>query len=211
MSINTRGFTLIELMIAITIFSVLLLTAGTTVTQISRLYYKGVIISRTQNASRSIIDDISQTFQFSNGQVVTANDGGQVNSICIGQVRFTYILNKQVSATSPHALWRDKIDSAGSCGANMPDLSSQNPGGGADGKELLETGMRLKTFSVSQPGADPLDDVYDINVAIIYGDDDLIEFSSPSTPENCKGGVTGSQWCALSALNTQIYSRVRVQ
>ncbi len=205
---SSRGFTIIELMIAIVIFSVLLLAAAATLTQISRLYYKGVVTTKTQNISRSLVDDISQTLQFSSG-VVSAASSGQTQSICIGQTRYTFIINKQVKQGDPgtlHALWQDKISGAGSCGDSQPNLADENPGGD-QGKELLETGMRLKSLSVTDTGRN---EIYNINVAVMYGDDDLINFTNPTTPKDCKGDITGSQWCALSELTTQIYSRVRV-
>lgn len=205
---SSRGFTIIELMIAIVIFSVLLLAAAATLTQISRLYYKGVVATKTQNITRSLVDDISQTLQFSSG-VVSAASSGQTQSICIGQTRYTFIINKQVKRGDPgtlHALWQDKISGAGSCGDSQPNLADENPGGD-QGKELLETGMRLKSLSVTDTGRN---EIYNINVAVMYGDDDLINFTNPTTPKDCKGDITGSQWCALSELTTQIYSRVRV-
>ena len=205
---QSEGFTIIELMIAITIFSVVLLAAGATLTQISRLYYKGVITNKTQNISRSLIDEISQNLQFSSG-VVNSATNGQTQSVCIGSTRYTFVLNKQIKqgdSRTLHALWRDKISGVGSCGDNQPNLSDENPVGD-EGKELLETGMRLKSLSVTDTGRN---EIYSITVGVMHGDDDLINFTSPGSPKDCKGDITGSQWCALSELTTQIYSRVRV-
>ncbi len=205
---QSDGFTIIELMIAITIFSVVLLAAGATLTQISRLYYKGVITNKTQNISRGLIDEISQNLQFSSG-VVNSATNGQTQSVCVGSTRYTFILNKQIKqgdTRTLHALWRDKISGAGSCGDSQPNLSDENPIGD-EGQELLETGMRLKSLSVTDTGRN---EIYSITVGVIYGDDDLINFTSSGDPKDCKGDITGSQWCALSELTTQIYSRVRV-
>jgi prepilin-type N-terminal cleavage/methylation domain-containing protein len=103
--LNKNGFTLVELMIAVTVFSVLLLLSAASLTQISRLYYKGVIVTKTHNVNRNIIEDISQAFQFSSGNV--ANGGPSSNglkSICVGNVRYTYVLNKQINSTNKHGL-----------------------------------------------------------------------------------------------------------
>jgi len=206
-----NGFTIVELMVAITVFTVLLLIASSVVTQITRLYYKGVIISRTQNSAREITDGVTRTLQFSSGQTVSQVAAGPVNYLCVGQTRFTFVLNKKIVAGSTineHALWQDKIVTPANCSDNPPDLNSSNPGGneGREGRELLENNMRLKTLTVTGPNAIG---IYDIVVSIIYGDDDLITFDSSSNPISCKGAVAGSQWCATSEFNTQIYPRVR--
>lgn len=210
---DKNGFTLVELMIAITVFSVLLLLSAASLTQISRLYYKGVIVTKTQNVSRNIMDDISQAFQFSSGNMTNIGvpDSNGLRRICIGNVRYTYALNKQINETNKHALWRDKVASSGSCDAlNIFDNSEiENSATSADGTELLESGMRLKSISIGNNGGIP--EIKNINVAVIYGDDDLINFSDSAMtqPVGCKGDVTGSQWCAFSRLFTQVFSRVK--
>ncbi len=204
------GFTIVELMVAITVFTVLLLIASSVVTQITRLYYKGVIISRTQNSARDITDSVTRILQFSSGQQVTQTPPGPINYLCVGQTRFTYILNRKVvagSSNNEHALWQDKIVTPANCSDNPPDLSVSNPGGN-EGKELLENNMRLKTLTVNGPNTIG---VYDVTIAVIYGDDELITFDSSGNPVSCNGAVAGSQWCAISEFNTQIYPRVREQ
>ncbi len=209
MNRSEHGFTIVELMISTVVLTTLLLLAGATFTQISRLYYKGIITTKTQSVSRSVIDDISRDIQFSNGQKQSGSGNG-AEVLCIGQTRYTFVKNRQIKAGSPtqeHALWQDKLSSPGSCLANIPNLFVASPGG-SSGKELLENNMRLKSFSVSESNG-----IYSISIGVIYGDDDLLTFSSPpnSVPEGCKGDPNGSQWCAVSELSTQIFSRVRVQ
>ncbi len=216
--LNKNGFTLVELMIAVTVFSVLLLLSAASLTQISRLYYKGVIVTKTHNVNRNIIEDISQAFQFSSGNVATGSSGSNgLKSICVGNVRYTYVLNKQINSTNKHGLWRDKVASSGSCTPlNFYDNDElKNSILSADGVELLEPGIRLKAISITSnddlPGSDDIPEIKNVNVAVIYGDDDLINFndSAKTQPLDCKGDVTGSQWCAFSRLYTQVFSRVK--
>ncbi len=210
---DKNGFTLVELMIAVTVFSVLLILSAASLTQISRLYYKAVIATKTQNVSRTIMNDIAQAFQFSSGNMTNVGvpDGNGLRRICIGNVRYTYALNKQINSSNKHALWRDKVASSGSCDAlNIYDNSEiANSAASAGGTELLESGMRLKSISIG--GNNLIPEIKNINIAVIYGDDDLINFSdsAKTQPVDCKGGVTGSQWCAFSRLYTQVFSRVK--
>ncbi|HMS23372.1 MAG TPA: prepilin-type N-terminal cleavage/methylation domain-containing protein [Candidatus Saccharibacteria bacterium] len=208
---DKNGFTLVELMIAVTVFSVLLILSAASLTQISRLYYKAVIVTKTQNVNRNIMDNIAQAFQFSSGNVATGGPSSNgLKSICVGNIRYTYVLNKQINSVNKHGLWRDKIASSGSCTPlNFYDDSElENSISSAEGVELLEPGIRLKAISVT-PSA--VTEIKNVDVAVIYGDDDLIDFSDSANtqPVGCKGGVTGSQWCALSRLYTQVFSRVK--
>ena len=61
---KNSGFTIIELMIATSVFAVVLVVAASGILAIGMLYYKGVTSSRTQEAARSISNTIANTIQF---------------------------------------------------------------------------------------------------------------------------------------------------
>lgn len=209
---DTNGFTLVELMIAVTVFSVLLLLSAASLTQISRLYYKGVIVTKTHNVNRNIIDDISQAFQFSSGNLGTGGPTGNgIRSICVGNIRYSYVINKQINSVNKHSLWRDKVASSGSCTPLnfYDDAELENSISSGEGVELLEPGIRLKAISIT--GNDDIPEIKNVSVEVIYGEDDLIDFndSAKTQPLDCKGDVTGSQWCSFSRLFTQVFSRVK--
>lgn len=220
------GYTIIELMIASMVFSVILLGASASLIQIGRMYYKGVITSRTQGVTRTLTDEISRGVQFSDQTVSQAGpeekgtgDKISVSAVCIGTTRYTYAINVEVSDSAstytnnnhraPHALWKDEVTDAGDCnpGKSLPDLTSNSLGGGT---EMLESSMRLKAFDVcSGSGGDTL---CAINIGVVYGDDDVLNFSNESTktdPKSCQAIVTGAQWCAISQLSTQVFKRIR--
>src|ERR1700677_3100882 len=90
---NESGFTIIELLIATLVFSTILLIATYGVIQIGRTYTKGYIGSLTQNTTRSIVDQISQAIQLSGPNTVQTGSSGNYMSVCIGSIRYTYILN----------------------------------------------------------------------------------------------------------------------
>ncbi len=210
---SQSGFTIIELMIATTVFSVALLLSSVIIIQISRMYIKGVITSKTQTTARNVIDDISRSIQFSGSSINitpgTQPDSGRYYS-CLGNTRYTYRMNAQVSDSfnGPqnkflHALWKDTVTNPSDCVAGgVPNLNNTTPSAG--GTELLEKGMRLAVLDIQNN----LDDTYSIKVTVVYGDNDLLV--DPSDPaKGCKGGFTGSQWCSLSSLSTQVFKRVQ--
>lgn len=226
---NQCGFTLVELMIATSVFAVVLLGAAAALIQITKLYYKGVISSRTQGVSRTTIDEISRAIQFSGEQVVNVGpevkgmspNNIEVRSVCIGTARYTYAINAQVDdtvtsyATSdhkiPHALWKDTVTSPSECDPdvdandNLPDLTSSTLSSTNDGREILEQGMRLSQFGVSTIGDDNL---YKVDVGVIFGDDVLL-LPDANNPTTCVGSILGGQWCAVSVLSTQVFKRIQ--
>ncbi len=190
-----QGFTIIELMMATTVFAVILLIISFGIAAIGRLYFKSNISTRIQESNRSVVEDISRTIQFGNSSVLSMPDPTLItdnpadpHSVCIGDTRYTYILDRPVStdALAPqHALWVDKLQIPGVCPVDLPDLSRDNPsnfntaltgtavdGGGAptSGKELLGKDMRVLGFDVDLIGGT----VYKINVRIAYGDSEYL-------------------------------------
>ena len=222
--LNTRGFTIIELMIAATVFSIILLGASSAIIQIGRMYYKGVISSRTQNVTRTIMDDLSRAVQFSGDDITIIDDPlvapAGVSPVlipkgvfCIGSDRYTFLENTQLSLTtadtsnwnndhkSPHVLWKDEAANPSNCRRQgSPSLGVPNPG---NGEELMGEDMRIVNLDISGQ-----DDLWTIDLTVAYGDDDVFE-NGDATTERCRGIVTGSQWCAVSKLTTSVYKRVQ--
>jgi prepilin-type N-terminal cleavage/methylation domain-containing protein len=219
-----KGYTIIELMIAATVFSIVLLGASSALIQIGRMYYKGVISSRTQNATRTVIDEISRGIQFEGNQVLKGDSDFRLPAgpdsipkgvFCIGDKRYTFLLNSQIEPDASqrtgystdhrtaHALWREEISNptpALCSRASAPSLGTVDPD---LGEEMLGEGMRLADFNLTTNG----DGLWNITLIVVYGDDAvLIDLADPA--KGCRGIVTGSQWCAVSKLSTSVYKRI---
>lgn len=100
---RTNGFTIIELSLAMTFVSVLLLAIAMTAIQAGRTYNKGVILESVNQAGRDIGDTLRRDFMgadarqvqedSANGPVFLLRDGGDVRSgrLCLGS--YTYLWN----------------------------------------------------------------------------------------------------------------------
>jgi prepilin-type N-terminal cleavage/methylation domain-containing protein len=209
---NQAGFTLVELMIATSIFAIILLAATATLIQVGRMYYKGVITSRTQNAARTITDDIARTLQFSSGEVYRIGPSSgtpPAYAVCFADKRLSFALNIQSPEQVAHALWQDTISTGpATCSTNPVNLTSTNPGG-VNGKDLLDPHMRLTKLDVVRSAGDPTLEVYNVTVGVAYGETDLFNLDGTGNPVSCKGTVVGGQWCAMSEINTQVYRRAK--
>ncbi len=179
-----RGFTIIELMIATSVFSVILVIVSIVMIGIGNLFQKGINQARVQDNVRSISDQLAQDLKL-NQNFVTAdydatnspiklngNNKVPVTVYCVGGVRYTAMTGHKLGANgskdtdgttllSPHVLWRDTYN--GSC---LPaDLSATNPntvtpiigvtGQGANGVELIADNSRLTAFCIGNYNPGP--------------------------------------------------------
>lgn len=196
---NKSGFTIIELLIATLVFSTILLIATYGVIQIGRTYTKGYIGSLTQNTTRSIVDQISQAIQLSGPNSVSTGSSGNFLSVCIGPVRYTYILNKELGTPgNSHVMVRDQPATDPGCVPNVNFASS--------GAELLSTNERLVNFQVLPVGTCTTNTgcSWQINLSVLYGSDD-VTIGTP--PDNCSTIETGGDFCGLATTSTTVEQR----
>jgi prepilin-type N-terminal cleavage/methylation domain-containing protein len=118
---SSSGFTIVELMIALTVLSVILVIGTVIMIQIGSLYSKGVNAANLQSTARNIASDVTAAIQFSTqapspctitpttcfANPINAADtepriyttGGvtvSVNAFCIGSVRYSYVMNREL-------------------------------------------------------------------------------------------------------------------
>ncbi len=195
------GFTILELLIATTVLSVILLMSTVMMVNIGRLYYKGINQARIQDNTRSITEEISQRLQLTSDQPpLSDSSGGSVHAYCMGATRYTYILNTQIGpdpSQSPQVLWRDTTV-PGTC--PVADLTAVT-----QGVELIAPKSRLTAFSIAC--ATPTSPCT-ITVGVAYGDGpngDLLNLNGVNT--TCRDTV-GNQFCAAANLKTTVVRRL---
>jgi len=100
---NTKGFTLIELMLAMTFISVLLIAIALTTIQISNIYTKGITLREVNQVGRSVSEELQRSIASSSPFDVTPKMDDSVTSVskyvvrdgggrlCLG--RYTYVWN----------------------------------------------------------------------------------------------------------------------
>jgi prepilin-type N-terminal cleavage/methylation domain-containing protein len=210
-----RGFTIVELMIATSVFAVILTVITVGVLSFSNNYYKGVNLSATQNTARSALDSITQAVQFGSSTITIPSP--LANYFCAGGYVFTFAINGSAYATtSDMGLYMSPM-STGVCTAI--------PSPPAGGKQLLSKNMRLINLAIAETS--PGSGLYRVNIIVAYGSDNNL-FCSPSAAGNGKcSGITnlpalwrvsdiqcrsgsGSQYCAVSKLVTTVGQRVGV-
>jgi prepilin-type N-terminal cleavage/methylation domain-containing protein len=217
---SSTGFTIIELLIATTIFSIVLVVIVSSFLQVGRMFYKGVSVNNTNESTRNLVDSIANDARLS-----TFTPGGADSSdpsklfFCIGAHRYTYKLNTQVKAndisTSASTMGAGIVqDTAGGSSCLDP---THNPG--INPSQVLGPDMRLNALSVTKntTGTSVM-----IHAHVIFYGVDKTVFSSSIHPNDtatdhtaalndpsayCSGNLLSTQFCAVSDIGTSVTLR----
>jgi prepilin-type N-terminal cleavage/methylation domain-containing protein len=203
-SLKQQGFTVIELLIASAIFSVIMLICLTAFVEIGRAYYKGVTMSRTQDVARSMIDDISRSLQFSNASVSSIGN----TTYCVGNKRYTISRGIEITSSGgvaglqgQHGVQREDNFIGGCSAATPAQLGSAT--------ELLSEGMQIDVFEVAPVSTD--NKLWQIHIKIVSGSNivanDILTGAVGAKQCVSRPGAT-SQFCAISDLTTIITGRL---
>ncbi|HEY5667864.1 MAG TPA: prepilin-type N-terminal cleavage/methylation domain-containing protein [Candidatus Saccharimonadales bacterium] len=206
---DSKGFTLMELLIAMAVFATVLLVATAGILQFTRVYYKGVTENNTQDVARTVVDLIAQGIQFNGGAVTTTVAGptaGNSYAFCVGNQQYSYTTNYELN-DNPNAAAHQSyhvmvVNNVAGCTASTP---AQNVRLSAvSGRELFSPNMRLARMQVTNVSPN----VYQVSVRVVYGDDDILTNPLLDTA-SCKSIRLGSQFCAVSDITTVVTKRVQ--
>lgn len=220
---RSAGFTILELLIATAVFSVVLLVLSGAIIQMGRIYGKGVNQAQTQEASRNLIEAIGQGIQLNPGQLaygasLTSATDPKSRAICINDHQYSFKVGQQQEGAR-HAVVMRTI--AGGClGVRAQDLTHGTVA--SDSVELLGPHMRLLRLDIVE--APVGSGTYRLTARVAYGDNDLLCGGSVSCTDEraaltddqiaatadvrCKDIRSGSQFCAVSELSTMVGRRL---
>jgi len=211
---ESRGFTIVELMVATTVFTVIMVTVASVLVVFGNSQRKAINETNVQNATRDFVDRVAQSLQFEGKSVAGISNADGTQGYCIGTTRYSFAPGRLVTSSSTHAAVVDRTTIG--CGGAAQALRT---GGTITGTELLGERMRVANFAVSDIGQG----LFTIQLRIVYGEDDLLcsQAVSGSCTSNgamstanlarpdleCKAGVD-SRFCAVSELSTTVRSRL---
>lgn len=217
-----QGFTVVELLIATAVFGVVLLIASVALIQVGKTYFKGINTSATQDATRSIMDEVSQSIQFGGGNSIqTFLSATPKKYFCTKEKRYVYVTGiKLTNNPANHVFMSDNQGLGASTPCPDPNTSGwpdTTPPNNNQAVELLKPGMRLAKFNLMQDSTG----LYNIDIRVAFGDDDLLctpeqlncsnntatDFTQNLSNLKCKG-QSGSQFCGISELSTSVQKRL---
>lgn len=221
-----RGFTLIELMVATSAFSVILIVCLAALLAIGRMYYKGSTEARVQEVVRSTVDNVTQAAQFSGAEIVSVPAPGTTGlwAYCVGVTKYSYYRGMQLNPdlASPTSTQSNQ----GLVVSYDPDRcydssGNFNPSPDTNPQELLGEDMHLVDFYISET-----DGLVDVRLKVAYGGDasipndiegifDYNDANGNNIREpgeelmRCKTNAPGSEFCAFSQLSSKVFRKIQ--
>lgn len=98
-----RGFTLVELMLAMTFLSILLLAIAGLIIQVTNVYTKGVTLTAVDRAGQAISSEVQRTLNQSSAakvKYVTSGDDGA--RLCTGSATYVWNYGDAITGTGPN-------------------------------------------------------------------------------------------------------------
>jgi prepilin-type N-terminal cleavage/methylation domain-containing protein len=195
MNHKQRGFTLIELMLAMGGIAFLLLFVVFAIVHTTNLYSKGVATRQINQVGRQVTDEISRAVRYGNEPVVRTAE----NRLCAGNV--AYIWN---NATSPGVnLYTDdtpvtfvRVEDVALC-QNVTQKVDKTKA-----VELLGNIATVQEITVRQPVN--ISPIYEFTAIFSTAGDNAPTFISPGVYE-CSPAF--GQYCAFGEFSTMIYGR----
>lgn len=202
---NSKGFTIVELLLATVVFSAVVVVALSGFLSIGRLFYKGVNLSQTQSTAQQIVDSFTSDIQTSSSVSLAATTSSKSSYFCIGNNRYIFNLHKMVDITvhdntKNFGLIRDRLPGGSSACSNPYDA----PGAVAptSAVEMLGNKMRLNSLSVT--ATCPTCKLYSVVVNLAYGDDTSLTIDSATGNATCDSNLSSSQYCSVTGLSTTV-------
>lgn len=224
MSRNTKqhGFTLIELMLAMTFISVLLVAVAMTTIQISNIYNKGITLREVNQAGRAVTTELQQSIASSvpfdatpkvdnspstaTSKYVKLPGGGR---LCLGNYSYAWnygsalaggpgapaLYNKYDDNTPVY--FAKVADAGGALCSNMNTAVTR-----ANATEVLTTGDRdlvVHDFTIVQTSSDASTSQAIYSLSLVIGTNDRQQLTTDNT--SCKPPTTGvgdQDYCSVN-------------
>jgi Tfp pilus assembly protein PilV len=216
---SEQGFTIVEFMIAASVFGVVMVVVAAAVLFISRSYQNSLYASQTQATASNLIDTLAQSVKFSSTPITSTSHVSGTQSYCIGTKQFLYVIGKQVDGPNTATRTRNAVVVRQNNNCALESIITTQPSGSP--QELLGKGMRLAKLTIASSPSSP--SIYTVSARVVYGDDDLL--CSPSVTNSCESTATmsaadlarsdvtcrpnnGSEFCAVSELSSTVYRRL---
>jgi type II secretory pathway pseudopilin PulG len=213
---HSSGFTLIELMLAMTFISVLLIAIAMTTIQISNIYNKGITLREVNQAGRTVSDDLQRSinntapFDLTSQDQATYINTGVGGRLCFGKYSYLWNYGKAISESSPSGQMNQYSDATDTFvrfaktvdGDHSLCKDTTKQPKHSETTELLSTGDRdlaVHSFKISKTADEPStgEAMYAISFILGTNDQSLLATNDASCrpPSDAAGG---EDYCSVN-------------
>lgn len=196
MSRNNRGFTLVELMVAMAFIAVLLIMIAAVVIMTSRMYTQGITLRTVNQEGRLLVEDMRRTISEARPiplEHIVAGSSNEYGMLCTGKYTYLWTYGKTLATKSGAALPLRYTDGSPVVFAKVSDTDSAICSS-YKSKTGLPALVRENTFSLLDNGDRPLAvhraKITGSPAAGIYHISLTIGTNDPVTVDYTSGGIT---------------------
>jgi len=180
MKSNVRGFTIIELLMAMAVFSFVMVIIVAAFMQLMSGYRQGVTNQKTQNLNREILVQMTRAAHDSSTLTVSADN----SHVCFGDSQYDY------DQTNGNLYLGERSANCSSVAANR--------------KNLISDDLKVLKFVVdprsSSNTANPVVLGANVELTIATRNEDLLDDSGQA----CDPTKAGSQYCSITTIKTAV-------
>jgi prepilin-type N-terminal cleavage/methylation domain-containing protein len=194
---NNGGFTVVELMIAISVFATAMTLILAGVIFISRQYQQTSNKVQLEDASRTVHQQITQSIQFSGRDVSAKIPNGQYSARCVGNYMYIYSSAEPVSNQTVYASMSEGLyvkDNANNCAASDINITGAT--------NLLPKGAKVVKFEITTTGT-----TSSLSTTFSKSPADILVFSGPGDVR-CDSASKGREFCATVTLDSTATRRI---
>lgn len=192
---NERGFTIVELMIAISILSITVLLTTGILTGIAKQYQRATYNTKLNDASRNVHSVIGDSISY--GGTITAILGptNGYKYFCADQIRYYWKTSTGSAISTPSGLYRDKIN----CDNAPTDTTA------ASAENMLPVNGFVTQLSISSSGL-----VYNIATTFKVGSPEMFTDSNNigGVDTFCRPALRGGDFCSQVSYNSVVVKKV---
>ncbi|HUD03730.1 MAG TPA: prepilin-type N-terminal cleavage/methylation domain-containing protein [Patescibacteria group bacterium] len=203
---NQKGFTILELMIAISVFTIAIVLITSGVIAVGRYYQQGATKAKLLTAAREIHSQFTQVVQYSGSEldpshpiITYAANGVQYKATCIGATRYLWSnINDQTQRYYGDFMTDDITNR--SCGDTTISKPQHPLPTNIPYNSAIATNTKVINFLIK--GSDP----YTLTTTFVIGSQDM--FVSNNYGRQCQSNVLGSEFCAVVSLTSTVARKV---
>jgi prepilin-type N-terminal cleavage/methylation domain-containing protein len=193
--LSQKGFTIIELMIASMVFSVLIIMVSAVTLGVAKQYQKATYTAQLNDSSRNVHQTLSQTIGYGGEYDKLENLNGYYG-FCSGKTRIFY--KPSTSSSINSGLYKDILDDTEDCSTSIPnavDFGVEN---------LLPKNGFVTNLSIDSIGSG---NTYNVSTTFKVGTADM--FVDSDIAKNCLPTLKGGDFCTEVTYTNVVTAKIR--
>lgn len=203
--LNSSGFTILELLLAMTFFSFVLMFMTAGFVFVSRQYTRGIIVREVQDADRFAIEDMARNLRLSDvSDDQAARCDGSVSSSACADLTQLGIENQLCLANGVTYQWEEPDTTEAAAGVETNLWKTNGCTDGVDERTPMLS-ERVSVYDIQITPVGPK--TYRLTLVLVANGEELTVANNSQLPTCATVAGPGSQYCDVVSLSSVVTSR----